>query len=182
MKTLVMVMMLGVVGCTGCGSEVDGSVVPPAARPQDEAIQNVREIAAAAKAHFDKTGKLCGSAAPVPAALTSVMGARYTPSTAVSPEYGSADFGSGTDDAGWKCLGWKPSQSTIGYMLSYQIGSGYMAGGSMAGAPDPGAAGFEASAQGDLDGDATPSTFALGGSVVDGKLVPLTLFVDHESE
>jgi type IV pilus assembly protein PilA len=129
--------------------------------PQDEAIQNVKEIAAAAKAHFDKTGKLCGSAMAVPAVLASVAGTRY----ALTAD----DFNTTDAETGWKCLGWKPSQSTIGYMLDYRAFGSYVTGG-MVGAPDPGAYGFEASAQGDLDGDMLPSTFAAGGTVTSAKL------------
>ena len=107
---------------------------------------------------------LCLSAALVPGAPPT--GTKYQPSTA-----GNADFDTGDALTGWKCL-----KFTLSQPIYYQYG--YEAGAHVAGipatAPDPTAAGFEAAAIGDLDGDSTYSGFARGGTVVAGELILAT--------
>ena len=121
---------------------------------------------------------LClSSANAVPAALTSIQNRKYQPSTAPG-----ADFDTGDSLTGWKCLKFSVTQP-IYFQYSYHAAGGYVSVG-MPAAPDPGAAGFEAAAQGDLDGDGTAySTFARGGSVVNGQLVLATqVYTNDEYE
>lgn len=107
---------------------------------------------------------LCTSAVPVPAAIP--PGNKYQP----DPTEGQ-DFEVGSSTAAWKCL-----RFSINQPIYYQYH--YYAGGTrvpeQVGAPDPGAAGFEAGALGDLDADGTHSVFIRGGSVVGGQLLLAT--------
>src|SRR5262245_59339388 len=111
--------------------------------PQDDAIRNVREIAEAAKAHYERTGELCASAVSVPAAMFDVQGKAYAPRDTADTDFNAGNFDGGV---GWYCLGWKPSQASIRYQMNYFVGSGYL--GHAAGGPDPTASGFEAAAMG----------------------------------
>jgi type IV pilus assembly protein PilA len=119
------------------------------------------------------TNRLCETARPVPASMASVKGMKYQPSSAPG-----ADFNTGDADTGWQCLKFSMSMP-IYYRYQYNKGSGYLAP-SVA----PGPNGFEASAQGDLDGNGTPSTFACTGTVgPSGTLVLATsLYIDNEFE
>lgn len=116
---------------------------------------------------------LCGSAVGVPAAVP--KGSKYQPNGAVG-----ADFHTGSSTDGWLCLGYTITEP-IHYRYTYQRGGGYIS--PALGAPDPGSEGFEAAAQGDLDGDDTYSTFARSGAVV-GKRLRLTtqVFAHNETE
>jgi type IV pilus assembly protein PilA len=121
---------------------------------------------------------LCVSAAAaVPA--TPPPGNKYQPSTA-----NNADFNTGDALTGWKCLKFDMTQP-IYYSYSYNAGGGYVTAG-LAGAPNPGASGFEAAARGDLNGDgAVFSYFARAGSVntTTNELVLATqVFIDSEFE
>jgi type IV pilus assembly protein PilA len=119
---------------------------------------------------------LCKSAAnPVPQAVP--MGRKYQPST-----LSGADFDEGDALTGWKCLKFRIT-SPIYYRYSYKAGGGYVAT-SIPGAPDPGSTGFEASAQGDINGNGAFSTFARGGRVdTTGQLKLATqIFVNDEFE
>jgi len=114
---------------------------------------------------------LCLSAGnTVPAGIASVGNRKYQPSTAPG-----ADFDTGDSLTGWKCLKFTVSQP-IYFLYSYNAAGGYVSVAS--GGPDPTAAGFEAAAQGDLDGDAAGavgvSVFARGGTIVNGQLVLAT--------
>ena len=120
---------------------------------------------------------LCKSSAnPVPQGGVP-LGKKYQPSTRKD-----ADFAAGDALTGWKCLKFTIS-SPIYYQYNYKAGGGYVSAG-LAGAPDPGATGFEASAQGDINANGTLSTFARGGTVTaTGQLKLATqVFVDNEFE
>jgi type IV pilus assembly protein PilA len=102
---------------------------------------------------------LCGTApATVPVAITDVAGKKYQPDS--SP---GKDYNDGSATIGWPCL--KFTMSSPQY---YRYG--YTKAGNKAQGTNPAAAGdpesFEASAQGDLDGDGvTFSWFARTGTV-----------------
>ncbi|MFO0587668.1 MAG: prepilin-type N-terminal cleavage/methylation domain-containing protein [Polyangiaceae bacterium] len=98
---------------------------------------------------------LCGSATPVPAAVPG--GTKYQPKTT-----NGDDFNTGDATNGWKCLKFSMTQA-IYYKYYYVLGSG--GPGKAAGAPDPTATGFEASAEGDLNENGAFSTFAITGAV-----------------
>lgn len=116
---------------------------------------------------------LCTSATPVPATVPS--GAKYQPSN--SP---GLDFHTGSSVEGWKCLGFTMT-TPIYYRYTYTKANGYVS--PALGGPDPGTEGFEAAAQGDLDADGIPSTFARTGIVVGKRLrVATQLFVHEELE
>jgi type IV pilus assembly protein PilA len=116
---------------------------------------------------------LCSSALPVPATIPS--GTKYQPNNAAG-----VDFHTGTSIDGWQCLGYTLS-SPVYYQYNYVRGSGYIS--PAMGAPDPGAEGFEASAQGDVDADGTYSAFARSGAVVNKHLKLATqIFVYQEFE
>ncbi|AUX43839.1 uncharacterized protein SOCE26_052950 [Sorangium cellulosum] len=104
------------------------------------------------------TRALCASADAVPDAVTEVANTKYQP---VNTD--GNDFQSGTDVAGWKCLKFSMTQP-IAYMYDYNAGSGYVTA-TVPGAPAPTGDGFEAIAQGDIDGDTVVSTFARTGSI-----------------
>jgi type IV pilus assembly protein PilA len=120
---------------------------------------------------------LCDSAAAtVPTAIGNVQGRKYQPT--------AAEWEAGSSTAGWPCLRFSISQP-IYYMYDYARGGRTSA---TTASPDPAAGGatdsFEASAQGDLDGDGTDySAFTRGGSVVDGELTLATqVFIENEYE
>jgi hypothetical protein len=98
---------------------------------------------------------LCGSAAAVPGDVP--RGMKYQPN-----EEAGADWESGDDTAGWRCLRFALSQAHY-YRYSYRAGSGYL--GPSRGGPDPGPNGFEVAAEGDLDGDGKTSLFTITGTV-----------------
>ncbi|MEP7120238.1 MAG: prepilin-type N-terminal cleavage/methylation domain-containing protein [Byssovorax sp.] len=100
---------------------------------------------------------LClGAAGTVPAGIASVKGTKYQPNSAPG-----ADFQIGTSLVGWPCLKFVMN-SPIYYVYGYKQGTDLAPGN-----PAPGGAnGFEASAEGDLDGDATVfSWFARTGQI-----------------
>jgi type IV pilus assembly protein PilA len=159
-----------------------------------EAKNTIGGIAAAAAAAYERetadnemladgaTSKvslhsLCASAAGrVPAATPGAK--KYQPSTA-----DGVDFNSGNTTTGWKCLKFSMTEP-IYYSYAYVTGTGS----NLAGAT---AAGFEASAVGDLNGDAagsvapgpTTSFFARGADVRNGEVVLSTqVFIQNEFE
>lgn len=169
MRTMLAAMMVLVVGC---GSEVERPAPSPEApRPQDEAIQNVKEIAAAAKTALDATRGTahwgCQSSTPVPAG-NGLAGASY-------------QWPAEAPDESWHCLGWHPSQPALRYQYMFVRGVGVVADN-----PDNSdAMGFEASAIGDLDGDGVVSKFALTGhvSVQTGDVsISPSVYVENEGE
>jgi type IV pilus assembly protein PilA len=120
---------------------------------------------------------LCASAAArVPPGAP--PGTKYQPSTA-----DGADFNTGNNITGWKCLAFSMTQASYySYMYAQGVGSGLSAAT---------ANGFEASALGDLDGNganaAVPgpnvSFFARGADVRNGTVVLSTeIFIQNEFE
>jgi type IV pilus assembly protein PilA len=111
---------------------------------------------------------LCKSSAKTP--LTVPANKKYQPMTA-----DGSDFNAGDITAGWKCLKYQMSQP-IYYAYTYSQGT------SPCGANAP-ATGFEACANGDLDGNTTTSTFARIGDVRNGQVVVSTeLYIQNEFE
>jgi type IV pilus assembly protein PilA len=115
------------------------------------------------------THQLCGSApAWVPA--TPPQAKKYQPSTA-----DGADFNTGDNVNGWKCLRFSLTEATY-YAYKYNTGNQVPGSGATAN-------GFEASAQGDLNGNSVLSTFSRGADVRNGAVVVSTeLFVLNEFE
>jgi type IV pilus assembly protein PilA len=113
---------------------------------------------------------LCDSAGNrVPQAIPA--GTKVQPITA-----DNADFQTGSNTVGWKCLKFSVSQP-IYYQYGYDKGAGVVVG---SGAD---AAGFEASAIGDLDNDNVLSKFARGATVRNGQVVLSTsIFIENEYE
>lgn len=103
------------------------------------------------------THALCEDATPVPLAGPP-QGKKYQPAT------GNADFDTGTAVAGWKCLKFSMTQA-IYYQYLYNKGDSPVSA-AIGNVPvGAGAESFEAAAVGDLDGDTTPSRFAIVGQV-----------------
>ncbi len=99
---------------------------------------------------------LCGTASIVPAAGIPA-GTKYQPGTG-----NGVDFDSGDSITGWKCLKFSMTQA-IYYRYSYTKGNSPVTS-SHGGTPTvSGGESFETAAEGDLDGDAAPSAFALVG-------------------
>jgi type IV pilus assembly protein PilA len=115
------------------------------------------------------THSLCGSAiSAVPATVP--KGTKYQPNTATNK-----DFNEGTHTVGWPCLQFSVSQP-IYYSYDYKKGAG-------TGKSGGDGTGFEASAVGDLDGDATTSLFARGANLRNGQIVlSTTIFTENEAE
>ncbi|MDX6515514.1 MAG: type pilus assembly protein PilA [Gaiellaceae bacterium] len=99
---------------------------------------------------------LCGTATQdVPDAMTKVQGTKYQPNSGPN-----ADYNLGDSSNGWPCLKFTSSSPSY-YQLGYRKAS-VKFGGNPAGVTSPES--FEASAQGDLDGDGTHfSQFARTG-------------------
>jgi type IV pilus assembly protein PilA len=115
---------------------------------------------------------LCKSSTSAPAAGVP-KGTKIQPSTV-----DGADFNGGDNTGGWKCLKFGLTQPVY-YQYSYLQGSGYLDAGSKAVATT----GFEAGAQGDLDGNGTNSMFLRGADVRNGAVVLSTeIFVLNEFE
>lgn len=151
-----------------------------------EARQTIGAISRAAQAAYERqtapsealapgatslaaSQSICGTAAPVPAAIP--VGAKYQP----NPAEGQ-DFETGDASVGWKCLRFRMSDP-ITYQYSYVKGSSPISNQVNA------AESFEAGAQGDVDGDAVISQFALTGQIQNGGLTRSTqIFIVNESE
>ncbi len=95
---------------------------------------------------------LCTTATSVPSVVTNIGGRKYQPNNT-----GTGDFSSGSAVSGWVCLRFQVDQATW-YQHNYTASS----------------AAFTASAVGDLDGDATYSTFSRVGQVTSGQLTMST--------
>ena len=121
------------------------------------------------------THRLCNSAQPVPAVVP--RGTKY------QPKFGDGeDFGTGSSTTGWRCLKFALSQPHY-YQYAYIKGGPYK--GPKRGGPDPGPNGYEASAEGDLDGDGVTSLFTRTGQIdpATGRLKPSTqIWIDNEFE
>jgi type IV pilus assembly protein PilA len=102
--------------------------------------------------------------------LTPPKNKKYQPSTA-----DGVDFNAGDQITGWKCLKYGMSKPIY---YSY----GYTQGSAPCNSPAT-AAGFEACAQGDLDGNGITSTFARGADIKNGS-VKLTdeIYIHNEFE
>jgi type IV pilus assembly protein PilA len=153
-----------------------------AAAKTAEAKNSIGAISRAAVAAYESeqlvgdkvvTNRLCQSASAVPASMSSVSAKKYMPSSAPG-----ADFNAGDAQTGWPCLKFS-MMSPMYYRYQYRKGSGYVSP-----LTTPGANGFEASAQGDLDGNGVASTFSRGGVVgPSGALVLApTMAIDKEFE
>jgi type IV pilus assembly protein PilA len=141
-----------------------------------EAKNTVGAIARSAVAAYERetmmgstpVHRLCKSTARVPAAPPQAK--KYQPSSV-----DGADFNTGDATTGWKCLKFSIAQP-IYYAYEYETGAGSGKSGATAN-------GFEASAQGDLDGNGTQSFFARGADVRNGTVVLSTeLHIENELE
>lgn len=111
-------------------------------------------VAAAGGNSAGSNHALCLTATPVPAVAPA--GVKYQPGT------GSVDFDTGDSITGWKCLKFSMTQA-IYYKYSYTKGSSPLTS-AKGGTPTVSAPeSFEAGAEGDLDGDAATSAFAVVG-------------------
>lgn len=121
--------------------------------------------------------ELCDSAGAVPGAIP--QGTKYQPNSGALQ-----DFNAGNSTQGWPCLKFTISQP-IYYQYHYLRGANNTHA-ALTGAPTVGAGllGFEASAIGDIDGDASAfSGFARGGTITNGELALATqIFVNNEFE
>jgi len=118
---------------------------------------------------------LCDTATSVPA--TAPAGVKYQPGT------GGVDFDTGDSIAGWKCLKFSMTQA-IYYKYAYTKGSSPLTS-AKGGTPTVSAPeSFEAAAEGDLDGDAATSAFAIVGQEDASKEMRLAtqVFVFDEYE
>jgi type IV pilus assembly protein PilA len=159
-------------------SEAKNSVgaIARSAALQYEREHAASELLGAPGTSQKSTHLLCQAASPVPDSINKVSKRKYQP----SPDSG-VDFHKGDALTGWPCLPFT-IDSPIYYVYRYDVGQNYVSTG-LPGAPDPGASGFEASAQGDLDGDGTLSTFARMGTIVGDRVVVSThIFIDNEGE
>jgi type IV pilus assembly protein PilA len=172
------VVLIGVLAALG----IYGTRKYLAAAKTAEAKNSIGAISRGAVAAYEReqsvSGKgaahrLCETANPVPGSMASVKAFKYQPNSATG-----TDFNVGDEQTGWPCLRFTMTYP-IYYRYQYHKGSGYLAP-----SVSPGPNGFEASAQGDLDGNGVPSTFARTGAVGPNGSVVLatTVFVDNEFE
>jgi type IV pilus assembly protein PilA len=119
---------------------------------------------------------LCNSAtAPVPAAIPA--GVKYQPLTTPGQ-----DFDGGDSVSGWKCLRFSMTQA-IYYQYNYTKGAAPVSNGKPNAPTVPAGESFEASAQGDLDGDTAASAFTIVGAQENGEMrVATQVFVFDEYE
>jgi len=156
-----------------------GAIARGAKQSYERETANSELIVAAAGGNSTGTNHaLCNSttsAAGVPATVPA--GTKYQPGS------GSVDFDTGTAIDGWKCLKFSMTQA-IYYKYTYVKGSSPLTsakGGSpTVSAPES----FEAGAEGDLDGDATTSAFAIVGQADASNEMRLStqVFVHDEYE
>ena len=118
---------------------------------------------------------LCASATPVPA--TPPAGVKYQPGT------GGVDFDTGDSVTGWKCLRFSMTQAVY-YKYTYTKGSSPLSSAKGSTATVSAPESFEAGAEGDLDGDAVTSVFAIVGQEDAAKEMRLAtqVFVSDEYE
>jgi type IV pilus assembly protein PilA len=122
------------------------------------------------------THAMCASATAVP--TTVPKGTKYQPYSTQGK-----DFETGTATAGWQCLKFKMNQATY-FRYSYIVGTSGLVGPANPARPTN-ANGFEAGAQGDLDGDGTVSRFALTGLVnttTRQMKISSRIYFDNENE
>jgi type IV pilus assembly protein PilA len=177
------VPVLGVVASVG----IYGVRKYLAAAKTSEAKNTIGAITRGAQAAYEQESlgppgapprhKLCGPAVAVPAAIPSRT--KYLPLTS-----SGSDFETGDAANGWKCLKFSIA-NPIYYRYSYYTNDKGFVSAGLPGAPSPAAAGFEAGAQGDLDGNGVHSTFARLGNIdpTTGQLVLATqIFIMNEFE
>jgi len=117
----------------------------------------VQELVSLGGSSATASHSLCASAdAPVPAAPPGAK--KYVPNNVAG-----SDFNAGSSSHGWKCLRFDLNDP-IYYSYDYNQGTGYVGTAAMGVAP-PDATGYEAMAQGDLDGDGSLSYFGLTGQI-----------------
>jgi hypothetical protein len=102
---------------------------------------------------FKTVHRLCASATDAPARVPKATKARPADHKA---------FDTGDQQTGWKCLKFGLTQPHY-YQYAYRAGSNYK--GPKRGGPDPGPNGFEASAEGDLNGDGKTSLYTIVGTI-----------------
>ncbi len=151
-----------------------------AASKSSEAKNTIGAISRGAMAAYERESldvdaavahQLCKSAPAVPATVPSGM--KYQPNS-------GADYETGDATTGWRCLKFSMTQPHY-YQYQYVQGGPYK--GPKRGGPDPGPDGFEASAEGDLDGDGKTSLFTRTGKIVNGRLrIDTQIFVSDEFE
>ncbi len=113
----------------------------------------------------------CDSASKVPNAGPPAA-KKYQPSTA-----DNADFNTGTNTQGWKCLKFTLTEATY-FQYGYEKGPGPFTANT-----GSDATGFEVWSQGDLDGNTTKSTFARGAILRNGTpVIGTELYIDKEYE
>jgi len=140
------------------------------------------ELLAVGSSSNGASHSLCAhtGATDVPSNWDKAKGIKYQPSTA-----NNADFNTNDATSGWRCVKFAVNQP-IYYRYFYRMGGAYRSTtlGASNGAIPSGAQGYEASAQGDLDGDGSRSTFAITGEVdANQKLRTSTqIYVYQESE
>lgn len=131
--------------------------VSRSAKQAFEREQNKSELVAEGGQSGVGSHDLCDTATPVPNAAVPA-GKKYQPKTT-----NGDDFDSGDSVTGWRCLKFGMTQPHY-YKYSYvKMGNGAPVSAGLPDAPPPPAKGFEAGAQGDLDGDTQLSTFAIFG-------------------
>jgi type IV pilus assembly protein PilA len=185
-ELMIVVAIIGVLA----GLAIYGVKRYVAAAKTSEAKNSVGAITRAAEIAFEERAKsqilsegtlgdavnhiLCTSAMPVPGAIPA--GTKYQPINA-----NGQDWETGDQVNGWQCLKFSIRQA-IYYRYTYYANSGYIS--VPLGAPDPGNSGFEAAAQGDLDGDGVVSTFALTAVVGANANIDVAtqIFVNQELE
>ena len=143
-------------------------------RCEDEALQFLPLIAAAAASAYETKGSTCGTAVPVPAVPPADC--FYVPYAAPG-----GDFLTGDDVTGWACLGiTAPPKLYCQYLFTK--GASPVAD-SVGGQGTTHPQGFEIAARGDDDGDAITSAFTIVGDIdSNGTLVLLPLFTHQPDE
>lgn len=139
-------------------SEAKNSVgrMSRSAQESYERENNTQEIVSLGSTSTASSHSLCESAVgAVPG--TPPAAKKYVPNNS-----SGTDFNLGTASSGWKCLRFEINDPMY-YSYDYKKGTGYY--GPTLGAAAIAANGFEASARGDLDGDAQTSLFSLSGQV-----------------
>ncbi|HVY47069.1 MAG TPA: hypothetical protein VHB21_14375, partial [Minicystis sp.] len=149
-----------------------------------EARSMVRAMARAAVTAYERESlgpkgttvhRLCKSAPPVPKSVP--KGVQYGPASGAGSDYETGD-----EFVGWRCLKFQMGVPQY-YQYEYRQGGPYK--GAKRGGPDPGADGFEVSAEGDLDGNGKTSLFTMTGKIDRAKhrlVLSPTMFVADEYE
>ena len=128
---------------------------------------NREKMAAGVLAAGTSTGvanTLCGSAAKtIPENLTDVAGKKF--------QSDQAKWDADSQYAGWQCLKFSMAEPQY-YMYGYAASGTTGANGET----------FTATAQGDLDGDAKPSVFTLGGKIQNNSIAVSPVIAEQDPE